>query len=86
MAYLLSGKLKIRYLDNENNICEKVCSSGETFHFPPFSVHQEEAITDCVILEVSTPFLNDRVRVEKEFGLKEDFGLPTTNLKDIIKV
>lgn len=86
MAYLLSGKLKIRYLDDENNLIEKICSEGESFHFPPFSVHQEEAITDCVILEVSTPFLNDRVRVEHEFGLEENFGLPTTRLEDIIEL
>ena len=86
MGYLLSGQLKIRYLDKKNTLCEKICFAGESFHFPPFSIHQEEAITDCVILEVSTPFLNDRVRVEKEFGLKEDFGLPSTSLEDIIKL
>jgi hypothetical protein len=86
MAYLLDGELKIRFINDDNKISEKICYAGECFHFPPFAIHQEEAITDCIILEVSTPFLNDRVRVESDFGLSEDFGMPTTNIEDIVEL
>ena len=56
---------------------------GESIHFPPLCVHQEEAITDCLMLEVSTPHSNDRVRVEDQFNIKDSEGLPTTSFEDI---
>ena len=57
---------------------------GDFFHFPPGSVHQEEALSDVVLIEVSTSHFNDRVRVEKEFGLDPGDGLPTTTLDEIL--
>ena len=44
-------------------------------------MHQEEALEDTIIIECSTPWLNDRVRVEEEFGLEIDYeiGLPSSN-------
>ena len=80
---IVSGKLKIKYDNGSGKLCEKILSTGETFHFPPGCVHQEEALTDCEIIEASTPHFNDRVRVEERYGLKNDGGLPSTNLKDI---
>ena len=44
----------------------------------------EEAITDTIIIEASTPWLNDRVRVEKEFDINDDAGLKTTKIGDEI--
>ena len=41
-------------------------------------MHQEEALTDCIIIEASTPHFNDRVRSEKDYGLIDGRGLPTT--------
>ena len=64
---------------------EKTISEGQSFHFPPYCIHQEEAITDCLIIEVSTPHLNDRIRVEKHFNLEEEPGLPSTNYGDIVE-
>ena len=83
---LISGKLLIRYSDKNYKLKEKVINEGETFHFPPFCIHQEEAITDCTIIEVTTPHLNDRVRMEEAFGQNTEPGLPTTELDDIIEV
>ena len=60
-GFLVSGKLIIRYADSGNTLKERVVLPGESFHFPPFSVHQEEAIEECVILEASNPVFNDRV-------------------------
>ena len=83
---LISGSLIIRFPDKNNNLIEKIINPGESFHFPPFCIHQEEAITDCVIIEVTTPHLNDRVRLEKEFGQNVISGLPTTNYNDIVEI
>ena len=82
-GYVLSGKLKIKF-DNGNGILkEKILGSGASFHFPPGSVHQEEALTNCKIIEASSPHFNDRVRVESKYNLKADGGLPTTKRSEI---
>ena len=81
-SFLVKGKLIIRYLF-EGKLVEKTLSEGDSIHFPPNCVHQEEAVTDCLLLEVSTPHKNDRVRVEELFNIKNKEGLPSTELKDI---
>ena len=81
-SYLVTGKLIIRYLF-EGKLVEKTLSEGDSIHFPPNCVHQEEAVTDCLLIEVSTPHKNDRVRVEELFNIKNKEGLPSTELKDI---
>lgn len=81
---LIKGKLKINYSNDGKKIKSKILKKGNVFHFPPGSIHQEQAITNCEIIEASTPHFNDRVRVEKAFNIKEDSGLKTTALKNII--
>ena len=63
---------------------QKILKPGASFHFPPGAVHQEEALTDCVIIEASSPHFNDRVRVEKKYGMSSKDGLPST-LKNEVK-
>ncbi len=41
---------------------------GEAIEIPPHTVHRMEAIEDSVILEVSTPQLDDVVRLEDRYG------------------
>tara|TARA_A100001388_G_C28515685_1_gene378514 strand:- start:18 stop:443 length:426 start_codon:yes stop_codon:yes gene_type:complete len=81
---IISGKLLVRYRNKKNKLTKKLLKKGDTFHFPPGCIHQEEALTNCEIIEASTPHFNDRVRVEKLFGMKENKGLKSTKLKDII--
>lgn len=83
-GYILSGKLLVRYDNGKGKLKKKVLTKGKCFHFPPGAVHQEEAISDCTIIEASTPYFNDRVRVEKEYGLKMNKGLPSTSKKQVI--
>lgn len=80
---IIKGKLLIRYQNKSGKLIKRVLNKGDVFHFPPGAVHQEQAITDCEIIEVSTPHFNDRVRVENKFKIKTFTGLPTTKLKDI---
>jgi hypothetical protein len=54
-------------------------------HFSPGLVHQTEAITDVVYIEASTPHFNDRVRVESDYGLQLEEGLPSTSLEEVIE-
>ena len=75
---LMSGELIVRYVGDGDRLVERLVSPGEVVHFAPGVVHQEIAVTDCVLIEASTPHFNDRVRVEAEFGEADDKGLPTT--------
>jgi mannose-6-phosphate isomerase len=40
---------------------------GDAFHYPPRTLHRLTAVEDTVILEVSTPHLDDVVRVEDRY-------------------
>jgi quercetin dioxygenase-like cupin family protein len=41
---------------------------GQAFHITPGTVHRMTALEDCDILEVSTPELEDVVRLEDRYG------------------
>ena len=82
-GYLLSGRLKIRYDSGDGKLKNKILKKGDCFHFPPGLVHQEEAITNCQIIEASSPYFNDRVRVEKKYGVENKLGLRSTKLSEV---
>jgi quercetin dioxygenase-like cupin family protein len=42
--------------------------AGESFRNEPGTIHQMEAVTDCVLLEASTPHLDDVVRLKDRYG------------------
>ncbi len=77
-GYLFSGELLVRYDKGDGNLSEVKMTAGQSIHIPPGAVHQEEAITDCIIFETSTPVFDDRVRMEEAYGLKIEGGLSTT--------
>jgi mannose-6-phosphate isomerase len=83
-GYVVKGKLIVRYDKGNGKLSKKTLKKGDVFHFSPRLVHQEEALTDCTIIEASTPHFNDRVRVEQKYGLKKAAGLPSTLKKQVI--
>ena len=82
-GYILKGKLKIKFDLGDGFLKTKILKKGDVFYFPQGLVHQEIALTECEIIEASTPHFNDRVRVEKKYGFKSMKGLPTTKIKDV---
>jgi mannose-6-phosphate isomerase-like protein (cupin superfamily) len=48
----------------------EVIGAGAAFHYRPGTVHRVTAIEDTTILEVSTPQLDDVVRLEDAYGRK----------------
>ena len=42
--------------------------AGDSFRITPGTVHYMEAVTDCDVLEASTPHLDDVVRLEDRYG------------------
>jgi len=83
-GFIISGKLLVRYDNGKGKLLKKILKKGQSFHFPPGAVHQEEALTNVRIIEASTPYFNDRVRVEKKYNLQPEKGLPSTKKIDII--
>jgi mannose-6-phosphate isomerase len=43
-------------------------NEGMSYHIPPGRIHRMEALTDVDVLEVSTPHLDDVVRLEDDHG------------------
>lgn len=41
---------------------------GDVFHCAPNTIHRMVAITDVDVIEISTPQLNDVVRIEDDYG------------------
>ena len=46
-------------------------SAGDAFRYRPGTVHRVTAIEDTTIVEVSTPHLDDVVRLEDRYGRPE---------------
>jgi mannose-6-phosphate isomerase len=46
----------------------EVVGPGDAFHFRPGTVHRVRALEDTTIIEVSTPELDDVVRLEDRYG------------------
>ena len=66
-VYLLSGQLIYRIWENDKPR-EVDLKLGEAFRITPGTIHQMEAVTDCDVLEVSTPQLDDVVRLTDRYG------------------
>ena len=64
-----SGRAKLE-LGNAGDtmLKEEVIGAGAAFHYVPGTVHRLTAIEDTTILEVSTPQLDDVVRLEDAYG------------------
>jgi mannose-6-phosphate isomerase len=60
--YLMLGKVKLTYGDKQYD-----WEPGHYIHIPPNTVHRFEALEDSVLLEVSTPFLDDVIRIEDDY-------------------
>jgi mannose-6-phosphate isomerase-like protein (cupin superfamily) len=77
--YLLSGEALVR-TDDGDGLRTIRLEQGQGFRIPPGAIHQVEAVTDCILIEWSTPHYDDRVHVESRYGLPEAGGLPTTHV------
>ena len=66
-VHLLSGELIYRVKLGEE-LEDMHLKAGESFRICPGTVHQMEAVTDCDVLEASTPDLDDVVRLSDRYG------------------
>jgi mannose-6-phosphate isomerase len=67
--YVQSGRARLELGDTGQAVLdEEVIGAGAAFHYKPGTVHRITAIEDTTILEVSTPHLDDVVRLEDRYG------------------
>jgi len=66
--HLLSGEMIYRVGEQGAELRDVRLQRGESFRIVPGTVHQMEAVTDCDVLEVSTPELDDVVRLTDRYG------------------
>jgi mannose-6-phosphate isomerase len=67
---LQSGKLlfETRPAGEEGELRRLEMAPGDVFHVTPGTVHRMTALEDCDLAEVSTPELDDVVRLEDRYG------------------
>ncbi len=65
--HVLRGKIIFRVKENDE-LVERTMREGESYHVRPLTVHQMEAIETSDLLEVSTPEIEDVVRLEDRYG------------------
>jgi mannose-6-phosphate isomerase len=67
--YVLEGRARLELGKAGQGVLEEeVIAPGRAFHFPPGTVHRLTALDDTRIIEVSTPQLDDVVRLEDRYG------------------
>ena len=67
--YILEGRAKLELgAAGERMLNNEVIGPGAAFRFPPGTVHRLTALEDTTIVEVSTPELDDVVRLEDRYG------------------
>lgn len=68
-VHLLAGELRYWVqLPGETELRDQRLVAGESFRITPGTVHYMEAVSDCDILEASTPELDDVVRLQDRYG------------------
>jgi mannose-6-phosphate isomerase len=68
-VYLLTGEMKYWVQEQGADELRDVrLRVGEAFRITPHTIHYMEAVTDCDVLEASTPELDDVVRLKDRYG------------------
>ena len=66
--HLLRGHMIYRVKGSDGTLQDMQLKEGESYRNEPGTVHQMEAVTDCDVLEASTPHLDDVVRLSDRYG------------------
>jgi mannose-6-phosphate isomerase-like protein (cupin superfamily) len=66
--YVLDGRATLELGDRDGELETGEIAPGDALRFRPGTVHRVTAVEDTRILEVSTPQLDDVVRLEDRYG------------------
>jgi mannose-6-phosphate isomerase len=73
--YVQDGRATLELGVVGGELGEREIGPGDTFHFAPRTVHRVRALEDTLIVEVSTPDLDDVVRLADDYG-REGTSIP----------
>ena len=66
--HVLRGRMLFEVGVSEDELEEVELAEGQSFRIKPGTRHRMTAITDCDLLEASTPDLGDVVRLQDRYG------------------
>lgn len=66
--YIYKGKVKLTYGTDQASLQEKILNTGDKIDVAPYTIHRLEALKDSEIFEVSTPDLEDVVKLHDDYG------------------
>ena len=65
--HLFAGEM-VLVLEEGGRLVDPPMAPGQSYRVKPGTVHRMRAVSDCDVLEVSTPEVEDVVRVQDDFG------------------
>ena len=68
VIYVHEGRIELEVGEPGRTPDREVVGPGRAFRFKPGTVHRWRALEDTLVLEVSTPDLDDVVRLEDRYG------------------
>jgi mannose-6-phosphate isomerase len=71
-SYLLSGRLLLSQGPSADELEAREIEPGAVWRVEPKAVHAIEALEDSVVIEVSTPELEDVIRLRDRYGRTSD--------------
>lgn len=66
--YVYKGKVKLTYGTDQAKLQEKILNEGDKIDVRPYTIHRLEALEDAEVFEVSTPDLDDVVKLHDDYG------------------
>ncbi len=72
-VFVSSGRLELEIQEGDELVAH-ILEPGEARHIPPGTVHRMRALSTCDVFEVSTPHLDDVVRMEDRYGRVSEGG------------
>lgn len=66
--FVQSGQMNLVFENDAGQMVDVLLMPGQAYHIPVGRKHRMVAVVDCDIFEVSTPHLDDVVRLEDGYG------------------
>ncbi|KKR05369.1 MAG: cupin [Candidatus Peregrinibacteria bacterium GW2011_GWC2_39_14] len=66
--YIYKGSAKLTFGNKKNKLTTRILKTGDKIDILPYTIHRIQALSDLEIFEVSTPELNDVVKIEDDYG------------------
>lgn len=66
--FIYKGKVKLTFGQDQNDLKEKILNAGDKIEVHPYTIHRLEALEDSEVFEVSTPDLDDVVKLHDDYG------------------